>query len=461
MIEHLKQRYIPTSMNCPSYKFYTMRTFDIAFSQQFGLHKSEISSSTHRVSTSTIASFFSHRCERFLLVKSRESTKERDGAAEPSAVFQAHVERGKLFEQQLCELLREDAETDFHEMEFDPGDSDETLNDATLERLVNVDLREVETSTAVIAQMPMRLQQTEVFWLKQLSKAGVSFGTAIPDFVFFEETPESVEITIVDSKSSSNVKITHQVQVSMYQLVLEVWMRAHQVNEKRKALGRKKLKVRDVGGIWTPARKTLLDLSKFREKVQHFLEYELPSTFAKSPETIFWKLGAHCKDCSNLEHCRTLPDGRALVGHLNFLDEVVDIEDCFYMQPPESLNLILDDVQMQSVHVAKEVLEAKRPPQIHRRKDEGHALVAYPREETVILMLWAEPDQLHVLATAKEAEFIAIERDGSRILERGSTKGTGFLMKLWNLLQRLQDNSDRVSIFFPDNATRMFGCSSS
>ncbi|KAG0216095.1 Tripartite DNA replication factor [Mortierella sp. GBA30] len=142
------------------------------------------------------------------------------------------------------------------------------------------------------------------FYSAEMQKAGIVFGRFIPDFIrIMPGSPCPAEtlkrkLFIIDAKSSLDVKVSHQFQVTLYAIFLDHLLKAHNQDH---------LVEIDVhGGVWIPSYEEprTFSLTFMRPIVEAFIYKELPSILLKPLRSAVWHIDSPCHQCEFLPACK-------------------------------------------------------------------------------------------------------------------------------------------------------------
>ncbi|KAG0375559.1 Tripartite DNA replication factor [Mortierella sp. AD032] len=143
------------------------------------------------------------------------------------------------------------------------------------------------------------------FYTPAMEKAGIVFGRFIPDFI--QVLPGSIaadgkarkkRIFIIDAKSSSRVKISHQFQVTLYAIFLDHLIKVNGQTDH--------IEVDLQGGVWTPDRDEphVFSLAFMRPIIENFIYKELPAMLMKPLDKAAWHIDSPCHQCEFLDSCK-------------------------------------------------------------------------------------------------------------------------------------------------------------
>ncbi|KAI1317207.1 Tripartite DNA replication factor [Mortierella claussenii] len=145
----------------------------------------------------------------------------------------------------------------------------------------------------------------ESFYTEEMKQAGIIFGRFIPDFIRI--LPGSIGPTgqckkrlfIIDAKSSSHVKTSHQFQVTLYSIFLDHLIKLH----KQEHL----VELDPLGGVWIPQHEEprTFSLTFMRPVVENFIYKELPAILMKPLRSAVWHIDSPCLQCEFLPRCKS------------------------------------------------------------------------------------------------------------------------------------------------------------
>ncbi|KAK5798768.1 P-loop containing nucleoside triphosphate hydrolase protein [Linnemannia elongata] len=248
---------------------------------------------------SVLAHYANTACEKMLHLKGRQlwdqalQQKANPGLAaqeqeqrvrSPVTIADATTRRGVVFESRLQSLItnRVDCEAE--------QDKDSYFRLATT------------PDNTTLCQPIFSLDKS--FYTPEMEKAGIVFGRFIPDFI--KVLPGSIgpdgtrkkQIFIIDAKSSSHVKISHQFQVTLYAIFLDHLIRVNGQTDR--------VEVHLQGGVWTPdcVDPHVFSLVFMRPIIENFLYRELPAILMKPLSQATWHIDSPCHQCEFLDSCK-------------------------------------------------------------------------------------------------------------------------------------------------------------
>ncbi|KAF9547215.1 Tripartite DNA replication factor [Mortierella hygrophila] len=252
-----------------------------------------------KFSPSVLAHHANTACEKMLHLKGRQlwdqalqqkatpelaAQEQEQRAQSPVAIADATTRRGVVFESQLQSGIKDrvDCEAD--------QDKDSYFRLATT------------PDNTTLCQPVFSLDKS--FYTQEMEKAGIIFGRFIPDFI--QVLPGSVapdgtrkkRIFIIDAKSSSHVKISHQFQVTLYAIFLDHLIRINRQTDL--------VEVALQGGVWTPDRGDphVFSLAFMRPIIENFIYKELPAILTKPLNEAVWHIDSPCLQCEFLDSCK-------------------------------------------------------------------------------------------------------------------------------------------------------------
>ncbi|OZJ05497.1 hypothetical protein BZG36_01895 [Bifiguratus adelaidae] len=231
-----------------------------------------------RFAVSTLAHIYSFDCQKLVQLTARN---ERAAKQEPNVFVQHQKDRGLDFEQKLTQKLP-------HVIDCSHVGTGDAL--ATLRR-----------TKAGQTLSQLRFTVPETFYDKFQIQGRYLFRDFIPDFLVFEQATSgspassdaSLEVFIIDAKSSAHAKVSHYIQVTLYFMLLKETTRDV-----------RNLRIKDVGGILLPGEDepVTFRFDLWVPRVEHFLSRFIPYVLDKlEPE---WVLNAKCKGCAYTDKCR-------------------------------------------------------------------------------------------------------------------------------------------------------------
>ncbi|KAG0244302.1 Tripartite DNA replication factor [Mortierella sp. GBA43] len=142
------------------------------------------------------------------------------------------------------------------------------------------------------------------FYTLEMRRAGIEFGRFIPDFIRIlpgtiqPDGSRKKRLYIIDAKSSSQVKISHQFQVTLYAIFLDHLIK---VNGQQHLL-----EIDPRGGVWIPIQSEpkVFSLAFMRPIAENFIFRELPAVLIKPQESVVWHIDDPCLQCEFLARCK-------------------------------------------------------------------------------------------------------------------------------------------------------------
>ncbi|KAG0230400.1 Tripartite DNA replication factor [Actinomortierella wolfii] len=246
-----------------------------------------------KFSPSVLAQHAVTSCEKMLHLSGMEAMlkaqepflfSEEDVSTRPSSIAEAHQKRGLRFEQGIIRSIPIRIECDKER------DKDSYFRLATA------------PIGTTLCQAVFSLDES--IYTPAMKQAGIVFGRFIPDFIRIlpgSRTPvgrQKRKLYIIDAKSSKNVKLTHQFQVTLYAIFLEHLIKVNQEEDL--------LEVDSQGGVWIPAYKDpcSFSLAFLLPSVKNFIYQELPSILLKPFNKTVWHVHGPCSQCNYLEQCK-------------------------------------------------------------------------------------------------------------------------------------------------------------
>ncbi|KAG0050607.1 Tripartite DNA replication factor [Gryganskiella cystojenkinii] len=250
-----------------------------------------------KFSPSVLAHHANTACEKMLHLKGEQlwqqsnipmtittATTNDAAVTEPETVDEATMTRGVVFEDQLQSSIPN--RVDCHK----EGDKDSLFRLST------------EPDGTTLCQAVFSLGAD--FYTPAMTKAGIVFGRFLPDFIRI--LPGTVQpngtrkkrLFIIDAKSSSHVKISHQFQVTLYAIFLEHLIRVNKQDHL--------VEIDLNGGVWLPnhAEPKTFSLAFMQPIVENFLFQELPSILSKPRVEAIWHIDSPCYQCEFLPKCK-------------------------------------------------------------------------------------------------------------------------------------------------------------
>ncbi|KAF9198227.1 Tripartite DNA replication factor [Haplosporangium sp. Z 27] len=250
----------------------------------------------YRFSPSVLAHHANTACEKMLHLKGRQlwlnslepqrvkalPTDEHDENGE--ALSEATMQRGINYESRLQSEIKNKIDCEAEH------DKDSYFRLAT------------STEGTTLCQPIFSLDNS--FYTPAMTKAGIIFGRFIPDFIRI--LPGTVgqdgvckkRLFIIDAKSSSHVKISHQIQVTLYAIFLDHLIK---VNKQEHLV-----EIDPRGGVWVPQYQEpqTFSLAFMRPIVENFIYEELPMILMKPLRSTVWHIDIPCLQCEFLDSCK-------------------------------------------------------------------------------------------------------------------------------------------------------------
>ncbi|KAF9904536.1 Tripartite DNA replication factor, partial [Lobosporangium transversale] len=255
----------------------------------------------YKFSPSVLAHHANTACEKMLhlkgsqLLKEAQNTRSKEVTTDdnnvpegPSAVSEANMERGIFFESRLQGNIKDKIDCGAE------NDKDSFFRLAT-------------TPIGTTLCQPI-FSLDEGYYTKKMKQAGIVFGRFIPDFIrILPGTPVSSSndgkserkrrLFIIDAKSSSHVKISHQFQVTLYSIFLDHLIKLHKQEDI--------VEIDPRGGVWIPSHDEprTFSLTFMRPIVENFIYKELPEILMKPLRSAVWHIDSPCLQCEFLPGC--------------------------------------------------------------------------------------------------------------------------------------------------------------
>jgi len=267
------------------------------------------------VTATSLATFFTlEQCQRYLFLQAHAS-KHNDSPTE--ALTEAQFEKGRVWESYLCSSLQSNNRLYAEDKNLTQQQSLEwTKANFTIEKFTELlsDKEEVYIHGSAFS-IPI-----EIYNLYNLDPNLVSLGVIKPDFLrlFRVKDQQWIFIQVIDAKASHLLKISHQVQVSFYTLILNEII----ANEPL-------LKVYFTGGVWMPesnqdGNRIIGDYTTFNTQLffpilQRTLK-SLQTLALKDPKDLSsdleWYFSPKCKYCAFQPICESDTISKNRVGNI-------------------------------------------------------------------------------------------------------------------------------------------------
>ncbi|KAF9116301.1 Tripartite DNA replication factor [Mortierella sp. AM989] len=247
----------------------------------------------YRFSPSVLAHHANTSCEKMLHLKGRElwqksqeenTLRASEDKENPLSLSEATMQRGIKYESRLQSTIKNKIDCEAEH------DKDSFFRLAT------------SAEGTTLCQAIFSLDES--FYTSKLKKAGIVFGRFIPDFIRILPGTLGLDgrrkkrLFIIDAKSSSHVKISHQIQVTLYAIFID-----HLI----KVYGQEHLlEIDPQGGVWIPQYQDpqSFSLTFMRPIVEKFIFEELPSILMKPLVSAKWHIDSPCHQCDFLTNCK-------------------------------------------------------------------------------------------------------------------------------------------------------------
>ncbi|KAF9987191.1 Tripartite DNA replication factor [Mortierella antarctica] len=253
-------------------------------------------SSQHRFkfSPSVLAHHANTACEKMLHLKGaqlwQDSQRSKEGLAGdssrsgPTARAEATMKRGLEYESGLQAAIQNKIDCEAE------GDKDSFFRMAT------------SPMGTTLCQPVLSLDES--FYPATMKRAGIVFGRFLPDFVRISPgslCPDGTrkrKLFIIDAKSSAEMKVSHQFQVTLYAIFLDHLIKVHDQQHL--------VEIDIHGGVWIPSYEEprTFSLTFMRPIVETFIYNELPSILLKPPRSLVWHIDSPCHQCEFLATCK-------------------------------------------------------------------------------------------------------------------------------------------------------------
>ncbi|KAF9559762.1 Tripartite DNA replication factor [Mortierella alpina] len=246
-----------------------------------------------KFSPSVLAHHANTACEKMLHLKgsqlwqdaqrSKERLADAGSRKGPSAIAEATMKRGLDFESRLQDRIRDKIDCEAE------GDTDSFFRIAT------------SPIGTTLCQPVLSLDDS--FYPASMKKAGIVFGRFLPDFVrilpgsLCPDGTRKRKLFIIDAKSSAEMKVSHQFQVTLYAIFLDHLIKVHDQGHL--------VEIDIHGGVWIPSYEEprTFSLTFMRPIVETFIYSELPSILLKPPRSLVWHIDSPCHQCEFLATC--------------------------------------------------------------------------------------------------------------------------------------------------------------
>ncbi len=260
------------------------------------------------VSPSRIARYFYHECERYLRYHATPKDRRKaDGVPDipwdTSPVRAAILEGGFTWEREIIEKRLKDrvrvarGKGKVHERAHDVG---ETL-------AILPALRPGEAIYQPTLQIP------DIF-LKRYGIASdlCEFPPCRPDLVQMHGDNGDARLKVIDIKASTELKVSHRIQVATYTLILRDVARANGLDLPLD-LG--------TGGVWLygDPEPEWFDLRFSLLTIEDFLREKLGKVLTAPIDELSWHLFFRCEWCEFYEHCRKEADEKGSISLIPYL----------------------------------------------------------------------------------------------------------------------------------------------
>jgi len=286
------------------------------------------------LSPTNVGTYYHNQCQLYVHNAFHRPPGTRNATKAPSPLVVAQFQRGLEWEARLFRWL-------------DVADQLVRL-DATAEPKTALEIRDLfldigrELSTDKTKYIANLVFQSPSF-KKELARfrsdpAGVTFGVAKPDLIKITR-PSSEVITweVIDAKSSSGLKSSHNAQIGFYHLCLEALI----ASVPPVGRGSPEILPSDKASIWLPnpgsedeiSMPVSTPISLLLPPLRTFLFKTLPQILKLPRDQVEWTLNPSCQGCEFVDSCRgaTVKNGRLgmipnlSVSDVRFIWEVVGI----------------------------------------------------------------------------------------------------------------------------------------
>ncbi|KAG0365645.1 Tripartite DNA replication factor [Gamsiella multidivaricata] len=247
-----------------------------------------------KYSPSVLAHHANTACEKMLHLKGaqlwQEALQPKPGhtdngrSREPATIAEATMTRGIVFESRLQESIPKKVDCEAEQ------DKDSFFRLA------------ISDYGTTLCQAIFSLDDS--FYTPEMKEAGIVFGRFIPDFIRIlrgtlrPDGTHKKRLYIIDAKSSSYIKVSHQFQVTLYAIFLDHLIKLH---------GQQDLVEVDFrGGVWIPQHEepTTFSLAFMRPVVEEFIFRDLPAILKKPLRSVVWHIDNSCHQCEFLPRCK-------------------------------------------------------------------------------------------------------------------------------------------------------------
>ncbi|CCA67835.1 hypothetical protein PIIN_01659 [Serendipita indica DSM 11827] len=267
------------------------------------------------LSPTNVATFYHNQCDLYLHKSYHRPPSSSPRAQAVSPLAAAHYKRGLQWEAYLFRELQRRKQ--FIPLRKTHLYKPKEIRDALLDAAAQLRPRtsdEEEEDVRYIAYLSFQSPD----FAREFAQHGspprsVAFGVAKPDLVKVSlgDQKDTIVWEIIDAKSSTAVKSSHNAQTGFYHLCLRSMF------EDLPHLSGKKLVPSDKVSIWLPSRETdeagiedrvslpsSMPTSLLLQPLSTFLFKKLPVILSKPRDQVEWYLNPSCQGCEFLDACR-------------------------------------------------------------------------------------------------------------------------------------------------------------
>jgi len=250
------------------------------------------------ISPSGIGAYFHLQCDRFLALRTLRDSTGKASVREDTLHQKSVFEKGHRFELQLNEEIKLSKNFTFVDCTVD-----EKI-ESSIHRLKEAKPGEILWQTCFKAPESL-LSATNNVLIAGINKK-LEFTKMFPDYLLIEQgNMGKLAIVIIDAKCSKKMKLSHQVQVTLYTLVLEEIIKVNNLDH---------ICVANRGAVWLPSYRLKKDeqylgwetfqLETMKTAVAHFLLSEVTNILSEGVPGANWRLNEKCQTCKFVRLCK-------------------------------------------------------------------------------------------------------------------------------------------------------------
>lgn len=145
-----------------------------------------------------------------------------------------------------------------------------------------------------------------------IESSTLHFSDCRPDLIEAFETENGWKFRIIDIKASETMKISHRVQVILYELLLKEFLKEHQIEAEVDS---------DFAGVWTykQLEPSLTNIREIKPFIESFLKEDIQRIVAEDEDDLFWHIDFRCEWCEYFDFCNEKAEQQNHISKIPYL----------------------------------------------------------------------------------------------------------------------------------------------